>query len=82
LTLTFSTLSKSGNLNPRPGCAVPITAPLRKRTPRSVWSTVYQLPPPMIRITMRATTTPMMPRFIPVLLVADSGKYCAKPNEG
>jgi hypothetical protein len=27
LTLTLSTLSINGTLKPRPGCAVPITAP-------------------------------------------------------
>jgi hypothetical protein len=36
LTLIFSTLSMKGTLKPRPGCAVPITAPVRRMTPRSV----------------------------------------------
>lgn len=37
-------VSKIGSLKPRPGSELPTTAPLRRCTPRSPWSIVYQLP--------------------------------------
>src|SRR3954452_17735082 len=68
-TLTFSTLSMNGTLKPNPGCAVPMTAPVRSNTPRSAWSTVYQLPKMIAIMTRPATAAPMIARFIPNLLM-------------
>ena len=63
-TLTFSTLSMKGTLKPSPGCAVPTTAPVRRMTPRSAWSIVYQLPNMIARMARPAIAAPMIVRFI------------------
>src|SRR3982074_2664203 len=81
LTLIFSTPSISGTLNPSPGCAVPMTAPLRSRTPRSVWPTVYQLPSTTARTTRPTAMAAAIPRDIHILLVADGRKYVTSPND-
>src|SRR3954453_852435 len=67
LTLIFSTVSIIGILKQSPGCAVPITAPVRKRTPRSDWSTVYQLPNIAARTRRPAMAAPISPLFIVLL---------------
>src|SRR5579859_7775982 len=60
-------VSNHGILKCSPGCTTSTNAPLRRRTPRWVWSTVYQLPSTMLspkKMTIAAITQAALPLLI------------------